>query len=87
MKTLFLFAIVGVFYCSGIMSEDIPAGTGEEADCGKYLDAGCTKEYGPVCGANNILYANECVFCKETKGKIKIKNRGECRTLLTTSSK
>ncbi|KAG2455807.1 ISK1 inhibitor, partial [Polypterus senegalus] len=67
MKTLFLFAIVGVFYCSGIMSEDIPAGTGEEADCGKYLDAGCTKEYGPVCGANNILYANECVFCKETK--------------------
>uniref|UniRef100_A0A8C4S941 Kazal-like domain-containing protein n=1 Tax=Erpetoichthys calabaricus TaxID=27687 RepID=A0A8C4S941_ERPCA len=37
------------------------------ADCGKHLDAGCTKQYDPVCGANNIPYTNECVFCKETK--------------------
>lgn len=41
---------------------------------------GCTKEYVPLCGSDDVTYANKCLFLceKEIKTDLKIKNEGVC---------
>lgn len=41
---------------------------------------GCTKEYSPLCGSDDVTYGNRCLFLceKEIKSGLKIKNGGVC---------
>lgn len=35
-----------------------------QAACGNYdIRKGCTKNFDPVCGTDNVLYGNECLLC------------------------
>ncbi|XP_037316830.1 trypsin inhibitor ClTI-1-like [Pungitius pungitius] len=53
-----------------------------QADCEKYyVQAGCTKEYDPVCGNDGTTYSTECVLCqynREQKKNVIVSLRGEC---------
>ncbi|NWU11607.1 ISK1 inhibitor, partial [Cephalopterus ornatus] len=52
--------------------------------CGNFnLSRGCTRNFEPVCGTDNILYSNECMLCLQNRqrgGTVRIKNRGMCRS-------
>ncbi|XP_042682620.1 pancreatic secretory trypsin inhibitor-like isoform X2 [Centrocercus urophasianus] len=53
------------------------------AACGNYdIGKGCTKNFDPICGTDDVLYGNECLLCVQNMQRhtnVRIKNRGKCQ--------
>ncbi|KAK7137918.1 hypothetical protein R3I94_013535 [Phoxinus phoxinus] len=52
----------------------------EETDTPNF---GCTREYMPVCGDDDITYSNECMLRWESKLRnqvVNVKHEGKCET-------
>ncbi|XP_062862049.1 serine protease inhibitor Kazal-type 1-like [Trichomycterus rosablanca] len=52
-----------------------------EADCEKFANDVCTREFNPVCGDDGNTYPTECVLCMENRLKnqpVKVVKMGPC---------
>uniref|UniRef100_A0A8C3P159 Kazal-like domain-containing protein n=1 Tax=Cyanoderma ruficeps TaxID=181631 RepID=A0A8C3P159_9PASS len=83
-----LFSLALCFY-QGNAEVDAAAVGGIEPSCANFnLRRGCTREFDPICGTDDILYSNECLLCLhnlQRSGHVRIKNRGMCRTTRVNS--
>ncbi|XP_068885314.1 pancreatic secretory trypsin inhibitor-like [Aphelocoma coerulescens] len=90
MKVAGVFLLLSLVLCfyQGNAKSDATLGT--EAACENFnLRRGCTREFDPICGTDDILYSNECLLCLhnlQRSSHVRIKNRGMCRTPLASSS-
>uniref|UniRef100_A0A8C3PY14 Kazal-like domain-containing protein n=1 Tax=Chrysolophus pictus TaxID=9089 RepID=A0A8C3PY14_CHRPC len=85
MKTsaVFLLLFLAIGFTQGNAEPDGAAGQGTEAACGNYdVRKGCTKNFDPICGTDDVLYGNECMLCVQNMQRhtnVRIKNRGKCQ--------
>ncbi|XP_062873268.1 trypsin inhibitor ClTI-1-like [Trichomycterus rosablanca] len=80
MKTAVLICAAVLLYLSVVTAADDILQP-READCEKYEDLKCTREYDPVCGDDGVTYTTECVLCLENKTRnqhVKVMHKGEC---------
>ncbi|KAM7042245.1 pancreatic secretory trypsin inhibitor-like [Acridotheres tristis] len=81
---VFLFLSLALCFYQGNAEMDAAAARGTEPSCDNFnLRRGCTREFEPICGTDDILYSNECLLCLhnlQRSSHVRIKNRGMCRT-------
>ncbi|PWS23015.1 hypothetical protein DKP78_15375 [Enterococcus faecium] len=80
MKLTILLCASMIFYLSVALADNaLPEP--READCAKYLNDACSREYIPVCGDDGHTYSTECMLCHENKEKrqhVRIMYAGPC---------
>ncbi|KAL7886382.1 hypothetical protein AOLI_G00066770 [Acnodon oligacanthus] len=70
-----------VLVCLSAFAEVDESSQPKEANCIKYTNPQCTREFDPVCGDDGLTYSTECVLCMENKNrnhKVKIVHKGRC---------
>ncbi|XP_076878650.1 serine protease inhibitor Kazal-type 1 [Brachyhypopomus gauderio] len=70
-----------ILLCLSAFSAEGQSSEPREADCDKYANLSCTREFDPVCGDDGRTYATECVLCNENQKrveKVKVTYKGEC---------
>ncbi|RLW03082.1 hypothetical protein DV515_00006806 [Chloebia gouldiae] len=81
---VFLLLSLALFFHQGNAGMDAAALRGTEPSCENFnLRRGCTREFDPICGTDNLLYSNECLLCLhnlQRSDHVRIKNRGMCQT-------
>ncbi|XP_036423794.1 serine protease inhibitor Kazal-type 1 [Colossoma macropomum] len=80
MKVVILIC-VSVLVCLSAFAEVDQSSQPREADCDKYTNSVCTREFDPVCGDDGNTYSTECVLCMENKNRnqhVKIMHKGRC---------
>ncbi|XP_054424192.1 double-headed protease inhibitor, submandibular gland-like [Pteronotus mesoamericanus] len=64
MKTITVFAILAL---AATTWADSPTARGTQVDCSKYMGKGtkipCSRIFKPICGSDEKVYSNECMFC------------------------
>ncbi|XP_065591056.1 pancreatic secretory trypsin inhibitor-like [Cyrtonyx montezumae] len=82
-SAVFLLLFLAICFKQGNAEPDSAAGQGTEAACGNYdTRKGCTKNFDPICGTDDVLYGNECLLCLQNMQRhtnVRIKNRGKCQ--------
>ncbi|XP_031980779.1 pancreatic secretory trypsin inhibitor-like [Corvus moneduloides] len=90
MKVAGIFLLLSLALCFYQGNAEMDAAPGIEAACENFnLRRGCTREFDPVCGTDDVLYSNECLLCLhnlQRSSHVRIKNRGMCRTPRASSS-
>ncbi|KFW87534.1 Pancreatic secretory trypsin inhibitor, partial [Manacus vitellinus] len=46
------------------------------------LSRGCSRNFEPICGTDDVLYSNECLLClhnRQRGASVRIKHRGMCQ--------
>ncbi|OXB73943.1 UNVERIFIED_CONTAM: hypothetical protein H355_008238 [Colinus virginianus] len=70
-SAIFLLLFLAICFTQGNAEPDSAAGQGTEAACGNYdIRKGCTKNFDPICGTDDVLYGNECLLCLQNMPKI-----------------
>ncbi|XP_045683225.1 double-headed protease inhibitor, submandibular gland-like [Phyllostomus hastatus] len=83
MKTITAFAILALAATTWAVS---PLARGTQVDCSQYSAAkgakvACSRIYKPMCGSDDKIYSNECMFCmmQQERGlELRKLHDGEC---------